>query len=142
MHIHIYIYIYVRQALAAHPDKGGCAEAFHAVTRAFETLYVHIYIYIYIYIYLFAYIERERDTDMYMYVYMVIYIYIYIYTYTNKLINRLRPFDRPSRPCTMPQPARATIAAWLGPGAQQGRSRRDGILYYIISYHIILYYSI
>ena len=30
---------YKRQALAAHPDKGGCAEAFHAVTRAFETLY-------------------------------------------------------------------------------------------------------
>ena len=30
---------YKRQALAAHPDKGGCAEAFHAVTRAFEMLY-------------------------------------------------------------------------------------------------------
>ena len=30
---------YKRQALAAHPDKGGSKEAFHAVTRAFETLY-------------------------------------------------------------------------------------------------------
>ena len=30
---------YKRQALAAHPDKGGSKEAFHAVTRAFETLH-------------------------------------------------------------------------------------------------------
>ncbi|CAK0814487.1 unnamed protein product [Prorocentrum cordatum] len=30
---------YKRQALTAHPDKGGCKETFHAVTRAFETLY-------------------------------------------------------------------------------------------------------
>ena len=30
---------YKRQALAAHPDKGGSSEAFHAVTRSFETLY-------------------------------------------------------------------------------------------------------
>ena len=30
---------YKRQALAAHPDKGGSKEAFHAVTHAFETLY-------------------------------------------------------------------------------------------------------
>ena len=30
---------YKRQALAAHPDKGGSKESFHAVARAFETLY-------------------------------------------------------------------------------------------------------
>eukprot|EP00927_Polykrikos_kofoidii_P063507 TRINITY_DN5833_c0_g2_i1.p1 TRINITY_DN5833_c0_g2~~TRINITY_DN5833_c0_g2_i1.p1 ORF type:complete len:640 (-),score=69.09 TRINITY_DN5833_c0_g2_i1:60-1868(-) len=30
---------YKRRALAFHPDKGGCKEAFHAVAHAFETLY-------------------------------------------------------------------------------------------------------
>ena len=30
---------YKRQALVAHPDKGGSKEAFHAVTHAFETLH-------------------------------------------------------------------------------------------------------
>eukprot|EP00927_Polykrikos_kofoidii_P063505 TRINITY_DN5833_c0_g1_i2.p1 TRINITY_DN5833_c0_g1~~TRINITY_DN5833_c0_g1_i2.p1 ORF type:complete len:605 (-),score=76.93 TRINITY_DN5833_c0_g1_i2:242-2056(-) len=30
---------YKRRALALHPDKGGCKEAFHAVAHAFETLY-------------------------------------------------------------------------------------------------------